>query len=144
MRCVVQKVSHSSVTVSNRIVGKIGNGLTVLVGFTEGDTVEVIDKMIQKVIHLRIFDDENGVMNKSVLDIGGSILLISQFTLYGNTKKGNRPSYIKALSGLLAKPLYEEMVQKMKSFLPVEIGEFGSHMDVEIHNDGPTTILLEM
>ena len=144
MRCVVQRVSASSVSVANQIVGRIEKGLMVLVGFTEGDTIEIIDKMIQKLLYLRIFDDENGVMNKSVLDIHGKILLVSQFTLYGDAKKGNRPSYIKALPSSMAKPLYDEMVKKMKAYIPVEVGVFGAYMQVEIHNDGPTTILLEM
>ena len=108
MRAVVQRCTYSSVTVDNKLINEIQKGLNVLVGFTENDTIDDIKYMVNKIINLRIFDDENGIMNKSILDVGGEILSISQFTLYGDTKKGNRPSYINALKSELAKPLYEE------------------------------------
>ena len=113
MRVLVQRSKKSSVTINNKVVGKIDKGLVLLVGFTEGDTSREIDYMIKKVLNLRIFDDENGVMNKSILDVGGSILSISQFTLYADTKKGNRPSYIKALNGEKATKLYDKFNEKL-------------------------------
>lgn len=144
MKVVVQRSLDSSVSINNKIVGKIENGLVLLVGFTEGDNELVINKMVKKVINLRIFDDENGVMNKSLLDINGSVLSISQFTLYANTKKGNRPSYIEALNGNLASPLYDLFNKKLKEQgVIVETGVFGADMKVSITNDGPITIILE-
>lgn len=143
MRILVQRSLKSSVCVNNEIVGKIDKGLVLLVGFTHTDTSEDIDYLVKKVINLRIFDDENGVMNKSVLDISGSILSISQFTLYANSKKGNRPSYIDAMGGDNAKKLYDEFNNKLKEYLNVETGIFGADMKVNITNDGPVTILLE-
>ncbi len=144
MKVLVQRSLASSVSINNKIVGKIDKGLVLLVGFTYEDNEEIIDKMIKKVINLRIFDDENGVMNKSLLDTNGSILSISQFTLYANTKKGNRPSYIEALNGNLASPLYDLFNKKLKEqgFI-VETGVFGADMKVSITNDGPVTIILE-
>lgn len=144
MRVVVQRCDDAKVTVDNKIVGKIGKGMMILVGFTDTDTSKEIDYMVNKVINLRIFDDENGVMNKSLLDTNGSILSISQFTLYGDASKGNRPSYIKALSGDKATILYDEFNQKLKSQnVHVETGIFGAEMKVTFTNDGPITILLE-
>ena len=143
MRVVVQKVSYSSVTVSNELVSEINKGLNVLVGFTDGDTSKEIDYLVNKVLNLRIFEDENGVMNRSVQDVKGSILLISQFTLYGDASKGNRPSYIKALGGEKAEPLYEEMAMKLNKAIPTFKGVFGADMNVVIHNDGPTTIIID-
>ena len=144
MRIVVQRCIKASVEVDNKIVGKIGNGLMLLVGFTQGDTSKEIDFMVDKVINLRIFDDEAGVMNKSLLDTGGSILSVSQFTLYADASKGRRPSYVNALSGDLAVKLYEEFNQKLKDkSVQVETGIFGAEMKVELINDGPVTILLE-
>ena len=144
MKVVVQRSLASSVSINNKIVGKIDKGLVLLVGFTEGDNEEIIDKMVKRVINLRIFDDENGVMNKSLLDVNGSILSISQFTLYANTKKGNRPSYIEALNGNLASPLYDLFNKKLKEQgVIVETGVFGADMKVSITNDGPVTIILE-
>lgn len=144
MKVVVQRSLASSVSINNKIVGKIDKGLVLLVGFTEGDNEEIINKMVKKVINLRIFDDENGVMNKSLLDVNESILSISQFTLYANTKKGNRPSYIEALSGNLASPLYDLFNKKLKEQgVIVETGVFGADMKVSITNDGPITIILE-
>ena len=144
MKVVVQRSLASTVSINNKIVGKIDKGLVLLVGFTYEDNEEIIDKMVKKVINLRIFDDENGVMNKSLLDISGSILSISQFTLYANTKKGNRPSYIDALNGNLASPLYDLFNKKLKEQgIIVETGVFGADMKVSITNDGPVTIILE-
>lgn len=144
MKVVVQRSLASSVSINNKIVGKIDKGLVLLVGFKEGDNEEIIDKMVKKVINLRIFDDENGVMNKSLLEVNGSVLSISQFTLYANTKKGNRPSYIEALNGNLASPLYDLFNKKLKEQgVIVETGVFGADMKVSITNDGPVTIILE-
>lgn len=143
MRVVVQKVSYSSVTVANKLVNEINKGLNVLAGFTDGDTSKEIDYLVNKVLNLRIFEDENGVMNRSVQDVKGSILLISQFTLYGDASKGNRPSYIKALGGEKAEPLYEEMAMKLNKVIPTFKGVFGADMSVVIHNDGPTTIIID-
>lgn len=144
MRVVVQRCTEASVTVDNKIVGKIDNGMMILVGFTEGDDSKIIDYMVDKVINLRIFDDEAGVMNKSLIDTGGSILSVSQFTLYGDASKGRRPSYVKALSGDRAIGLYNEFNEKLKKQnIHVETGIFGAEMQVALINDGPITILLE-
>ena len=144
MRVVVQRSEEAKVTVDNKVVGKIDRGLMLLVGFTDTDTSKEIDYMVDKVINLRIFDDENGVMNKSLLDSGGSILTISQFTLYGDASKGRRPSYVKALSGDKATILYDEFNRKLKEKnIHVETGIFGAEMKVSFTNDGPITILLE-
>lgn len=143
MKILVQRSLKSSVSVNNEIVGKIDNGLVLLVGFTNTDTSKDIDYLINKVINLRIFDDENGVMNKSILDVGGSILSVSQFTLYADTKKGNRPSYINAMKGEKSIELYNEFNDKLSKFVNVEKGIFGADMKVSITNDGPVTIILE-
>ena len=143
MRILVQRSLNSSVSVDGKVIGSIDRGLVLLVGFTEGDNSEKIDYLIKRVLNLRIFDDEAGIMNKSILDVGGSILSISQFTLYADTKKGNRPSYINALSGEKAIKLYDEFNKKLSEFIHVETGEFGADMKVNILNDGPVTILLE-
>lgn len=143
MRILVQRSLKSSVSVKDKVVGKIDKGLVLFVCFTLGDSEKEIDYLINKVIHLRIFDDENGVMNRSVLDIGGSILSISQFTLYADTKKGYRPSYTKALDSIKAIELYKIFNERLSNFVKVETGEFGSEMVVNIKNDGPVTILLE-
>lgn len=144
MKALVQRSLESSVKVDNKIVGKIDKGLVLLVGFTEGDNIKDIEYIAKKVVNLRIFDDEDGVMNKSLLDSGGSILSISQFTLYADSKKGNRPSYIKALKSNEAFPLYEEFNNKLKEYnVNVETGIFGADMKVNITNDGPITIILE-
>lgn len=143
MRVVVQRVSKACVSVNNQVVGSIDEGLMLLVGFTQDDTLENIDYMVNKVLNLRIFPDENGVMNKSVKDTGGSILSISQFTLYGDTSKGNRPSYIKALNGECAIKLYDKFNEKLKEYVLVETGVFGADMQVSLVNMGPTTIILE-
>ncbi|MFI3260877.1 MAG: D-aminoacyl-tRNA deacylase [bacterium] len=143
MKVVVQRSKESSVSVDNKIIGKIKSGMVILVGFTHTDNEENIDKMIKKIINLRIFDDENGVMNKSILDTNQEILSISQFTLYGNAKKGNRPSYIDAMNGNEAEKLYNIFNEKLGSNLKVETGKFGADMLVNIENDGPITIILD-
>lgn len=143
MRVIVQKVSYSSVSVDGKLINEIQKGLNVLVGFTDGDSSKEIDYLVNKVANLRIFEDENDVMNKSVQDVKGSILLISQFTLYGDASKGNRPSYVKALGGKEAEPLYEEMAEKLNNIVPTYKGVFGADMSVIIHNDGPATIIID-
>ena len=144
MRVVVQRCTNAQVEVDKKIVGKINNGLMLLVAFTNTDNSSNIDYMVNKVVNLRIFDDENGIMNKSLLDVNGSILSVSQFTLYGDASKGNRPSYIKALSGDKAIKLYEEFNNKLKEKnIQIETGIFGADMKVTLTNDGPITILLE-
>ena len=144
MRVIVQRCDDARVDIDNKTVGKIDKGMMLLVGFTEGDNSTNIDYMVDKVINLRIFDDESGVMNKSLLDINGSILSISQFTLYADASKGRRPSYVKALSGDKATLLYDEFNKKLKEKnIHVETGIFGAEMKVKFTNDGPVTILLE-
>ena len=144
MKVLVQRVLSLSVEVDNKIVGQINKGLMLLVGFTDSDTDKEIDYMVDKIINLRIFDDENGVMNKSLIDVNGSILSISQFTLYADTRKGRRPSYIKALSGDKAILLYDKFNNKLKEEnIKVETGIFGADMKVSLINDGPITIMLE-
>ena len=143
MRVVVQRSKESSVSINNKIVGSIDEGLVILVGFTDGDKEENIDYIVKKIVNLRIFDDENHIMNKSILDVGGSILSISQFTLYADTKKGNRPSYIKAMKGDLATNLYDLFNEKLRKYVDVETGVFGADMCVSIKNDGPVTIIIE-
>ena len=143
MKIVAQRVTEAKVEVNNKIVGQIKNGLMLLVSFTQTDTTDNIDWMVNKVLNLRIFDDENGVMNKSVQDINGSILSISQFTLYGDATKGNRPSYVHALNGEEAIKLYDLFNDKLRKQIKVETGIFGAEMKVSLLNDGPVTILLE-
>lgn len=143
MKVLVQRSLNSCVSVDDKIIGSIDKGIVLLVGFTHTDTSEDIDYLVKKVINLRIFDDENGVMNKSILDVGGSVLSISQFTLYADSKKGNRPSYINAMGGENAINLYNEFNNKLSEFIKVETGMFGADMKVSITNDGPVTIILE-
>lgn len=144
MKIVVQRCREASVMVDNKIVGEIGQGLLLLVGFTEGDSAVEMDYLVDKVIHLRIFDDENGVMNRSLLDVGGSILSVSQFTLYADTRKGRRPSYVQALNGERAVMLYQQFNEKLREkVVKVEEGIFGADMKVQLMNDGPVTIILE-
>lgn len=143
MKIVVQKVISADVTVNKKQVGKIDKGLMLLVAFTKGDNIDTINYMANKVLNLRIFDDENGIMNLSVLDVNGSILSISQFTLYGDCKKGNRPSYIKALGGEEASILYDKFNETLRKNIHVETGIFGEDMKVSLINDGPTTIIIE-
>lgn len=144
MKILVQRSKHSSVSVNNKIVGEIPFGLVLLVSFTNGDSEKEIDYLVDKVINLRIFDDENGVMNKSLLDVGGSILSISQFTLYADTRKGRRPSYINALKGEKSSKLYDLFNKKIKDKnINIATGIFGADMQVSILNDGPATFMLE-
>lgn len=143
MRVLVQRSLESSVTIDGICVGKISHGLVALVGFTQGDTIEDIQYCVNKLIRLRIFDDENGKMNQSILEHKGSVLSISQFTLYANTNKGNRPSYIDALASEEASKLYEIWNEELSKFVPVATGQFGADMKVSITNDGPITIWLE-
>ncbi len=145
MRVVIQRVSEASVTVDGVATGKIEQGLLVLVSFEDADTQEDIAWMSSKIINLRIFSDDNGVMNVSVLDTGGGILLVSQFTLHAGTKKGNRPSYIKASKPEIAIPLYTALIKKLEVDLgkPVETGIFGADMKVTLLNDGPVTIIID-
>jgi D-tyrosyl-tRNA(Tyr) deacylase len=145
MRAVIQRVTKASVSIEGRINGQIGTGLLVLVGVTHTDTRADVDWLAGKVVHLRIFDDAAGVMNLSVKDIGGDILVISQFTLHAATKKGNRPSYILAAKPELAIPLYEAFLGSVEAELgkPVQSGIFGADMKVELLNDGPVTIMMD-
>ncbi len=143
MRILVQRSLKSNVLVDGKVKGMIDKGLVLFVGFTFGDSEKEIDYLINKVINLRIFDDGAGVMNKSILDVGGSVLSISQFTLYADSKKGNRPSYAKALDSIKALELYKIFNERLSEFVNVQTGEFGAEMLVNIQNDGPVTILLE-
>ena len=143
MRIVVQRSKYSKVEVDGKLVNEIDRGLVLLVGFTEGDSEKEVVQLARKVANLRIFDDEAGVMNKSILDVGGSVLSISQFTLYGDATKGNRPSYIKALNGKEAIKLYEMFNEELNKYVETLPGIFGADMQVSILNDGPITILLE-
>ena len=143
MRAVVQRVTEASVRIDSETVGAIRNGLCVLLGVSVNDTEADADYLCDKLLGLRIFDDENGVPNRSVLDIHGAILLISQFTLLGDARKGRRPSYIDAARPEKAIPLYERCIQRLSAAVPVETGRFGADMKVSIVNDGPFTILLD-
>ena len=143
MRVLVQRSLNSSVSTNSNVVGSIDNGLVLFVGFTYGDSLNEIDYLVKKVLNLRIFDDENGVMNKSILDVGGSVLSISQFTLYADSKKGNRPSYMNALKSDNATKLYDKFNKKLSEYVDVGTGKFGADMIVNINNSGPVTILLE-
>jgi D-tyrosyl-tRNA(Tyr) deacylase len=145
MRAVVQRVRKASVSVGEKNIASIGKGLTVFVGIEEADTREDLEWLVNKIIQLRIFNDSNGIMNLSVLETGGEILVVSQFTLHAKTKKGNRPSYIKAAPPEKAIPVYNEFINHLTELLgkPVRTGEFGAMMLVEIHNDGPVTIIID-
>jgi len=145
MRAVIQRVSQASVRVDDRITGSVGPGLLVFLGIEDADQQEDIDWLSNKILNLRIFNDENGVMNISVKDCGGDILLVSQFTLHASTKKGNRPSYIKASKPELAIPVYERMIARLESDLgkTVQCGIFGADMKVALVNDGPVTIIID-
>ncbi len=144
MKVVVTNSENASVKVDNKIVGQIDKGLLVLVGFTEGDNMDSIKYLVNKIVKLRIFIDSNGVMNKNVLDINGSILSVSQFTLYADTKKGNRPSYIKALNREESIKLYNLFNEELRKYVHVEEGIFGANMIVSNNNIGPTTIIMEV
>ena len=145
MRAVIQRVTKASVTIDGKIHSQIRNGLLVLLGIEDADTSEDIEWLSGKIVNLRIFDDAEGVMNESVKDINGELLLISQFTLHASTKKGNRPSYIKASKPEIAVPLYEKMIQQLSTDLGKKIGTgiFGADMKVELLNDGPVTIVID-
>lgn len=145
MRALVQRVSRASVTSGGELLGSIGQGLMVLVGFSQGDDGDAASWMAEKIVTLRIFEDDAGKMNRSVVDIGGGVLLVPQFTLYGDVRKGNRPGFDAAARPDVAEPLYREMVSllKKRTSLAVESGSFGARMEVELVNDGPVTILLE-
>jgi D-tyrosyl-tRNA(Tyr) deacylase len=145
LKAVLQRVSSASVTISGKIIAQIDNGLLVLVGIEDADTQEDIYWIYQKIVNLRIFADENNVMNLSVKDIQGGIIVVSQFTLHANTKKGNRPSYIKASKPEIAIPLYENFVQQIELELGkrIQTGEFGADMKVALVNDGPVTIIID-
>lgn len=143
MKVLIQRSKNSSVKVGDIITGQIPYGLVVFLGITYSDDEKDIDYLVNKIINLRIFDDEKGVMNKSILDTNGKVLLISQFTLMADTKKGNRPSYVNAAKGDIAKPLYEKFIQKLKNHVQVQTGIFGEEMLVNINNDGPITIMID-
>ena len=145
MRLLIQRVTQASVTIDKSEKSAIKSGLLLLLGIEESDSEKDIEFLCQKTINLRIFDDENGIMNKSVLDIGGEILVVSQFTLHASTKKGNRPSYIRAAKPEIAIPLYEQFCEKLSELLgkKVETGEFGANMQVALVNDGPVTIWID-
>ena len=144
MRFVIQRVSHASVTAEGSVLGRIGKGFMVLIGVSDEDTKEVADKMVKKMLGLRIFEDENGKTNLDLHTVGGELLLISQFTLYADCRKGNRPSFIRAGKPDMASDMYEYIIAKCKEQMPVvERGEFGADMKVELLNDGPFTIVLD-
>jgi D-tyrosyl-tRNA(Tyr) deacylase len=145
MRVVIQRVLKASVTIDRQLKSAIAQGLLVLLGIEEADDRGDIDFLVKKIVNLRIFDDENGVMNRSLLDIDGELLCVSQFTLYASTKKGNRPSYIQAAKPEIAIPLYEQFCQEISLALNKEIqtGVFGADMQVELINDGPVTIIID-
>lgn len=145
MRVVIQRVKHASVSINGKIKSAIQDGLMILVGIVDSDKEEDIEWLCRKILNIRIFDDENGVMNKSVIETGGDLLVISQFTLHALTKKGNRPSYIKAAKPEFAKPMYEKFCNRLEEELGKEVftGEFGADMKCELLNDGPVTILID-
>ena len=143
MKVVVQRSKKSKVTINNKVNGSINKGYVLLVGFTHGDTTDIVDKMINKILNLRIFEDENDKMNLSIKDIDGSILSISQFTLYADSKKGNRPSFINAMKPDEASKLYDYFNQELSKYIEVNTGIFGADMKVEIYNDGPVTIIID-
>lgn len=145
MKIVIQRVSKASVTIEGNIVASISKGLLILLGIVDDDTVEDINWLTNKIVNLRIFADENDVMNKSVIEVNGDVIAVSQFTLHASTKKGNRPSYIKAAKPEIAIPLYESFVKQLEILLEkdVQTGEFGADMKVELINDGPVTIVID-
>ena len=145
MKIVIQRVSEASVTIDSKIVAQINQGLLVLVGIEEADTIEDTNWLVSKIVNLRIFPDENEVMNLSVKDIDGEIIVVSQFTLHAATKKGNRPSYIKAAKPDIAIPMYEKFVQQLETDLgkKIQTGQFGADMKVALVNDGPVTIIID-
>lgn len=144
MRAVIQRVSKANCSVNNKITGQIENGLLILIGIEQEDTIEDMKWMAQKFVNLRIFNDENGLMNKSIQDIAGNILFISQFTLFAQTKKGNRPSFIRAAKPEKAQPMYIEMADYLSTLLDkkIQLGIFGADMKIDLLNDGPVTIIM--
>ena len=144
MRIVLQRVAHASVTVDEKVIGKIQRGFLLLVGVTHDDVMEDMEYLVRKIVQMRIFEDEEGKLNRSIQDIGGEILSVSQFTLYADTKKGNRPSFSKAAPGDVALEMFEQFNGLLRETgIPVETGQFGADMKVELLNDGPVTILLD-
>lgn len=144
MKFVIQRVQHASVTVDQKVIGKIGKGFLVFIGVSNDDTKEIADKLVKKLVGLRIFEDENGKTNLSLADVDGSLLLVSQFTLYANCKKGYRPSFIEAGAPDMANEMYEYIIQECKKSIPVVAkGDFGADMKIELLNDGPFTIILD-
>ena len=144
MKVVLQRVAHASVTVDEKVIGKIQRGFLLLVGVTHDDAMEDMEYLVRKIVQMRIFEDEEGKLNRSIQDIGGEILSVSQFTLYAETKKGNRPSFSKAAPGDVALEMFEQFNGLLrKTGIPVETGQFGADMKVELLNDGPVTILLD-
>lgn len=144
MRVVLQRVSHASVTVEEKVIGQIQRGFLLLVGVTHDDAMEDMEYLVRKIVQMRIFEDEEGKLNRSIQDIGGEILSVSQFTLYADTKKGNRPSFSKAAPGDVALEMFEQFNGLLRETgIPVETGQFGADMKVELLNDGPVTILLD-
>jgi D-tyrosyl-tRNA(Tyr) deacylase len=143
MKLVIQRVSESSVSVDNKIVGKINKGLNILVGFTSSDNESIVDKIIEKILKLRIFDDKDNKINLSIKEVNGEILLVSQFTLYANISDGNRPNFIKAAKPDLAKKLYDYMYRELASRIKTHSGVFGANMSIKITNDGPFTIVID-
>lgn len=144
MRVVLQRVSHASVTVEEKVIGQIQRGFLLLVGVTHDDAIEDMEYLVRKIVQMRIFEDEEGKLNRSIQDIGGEILSVSQFTLYADTKKGNRPSFSKAAPGDVALEMFEQFYGLLRDTgIPVETGQFGADMKVELLNDGPVTILLD-
>lgn len=144
MKALIQRVKRASVTINSKKISEIGNGLLVLLGVEKGDEAINADKLADKLVHLRIFEDENEKMNKSLLDINGEMLIVSQFTLCGDCKKGTRPSFDKSAPPQIANELYEYFIEKVKEYsVPVQIGRFGAMMDVELINDGPVTFMIE-
>ncbi len=145
MRLVIQRVRHASVSIGGEQTAAIGQGMLILLGIEAQDTQEDIDWLTHKVVAMRIFDDENGVMNRSIMDIGGQALVVSQFTLMASTRKGNRPSYIRAAAPAIAVPLYEAFCRQLELLMerPVPTGEFGADMQIELLNDGPVTICID-
>ena len=144
MRVVLQRVAHASVTVDGEVIGKIQRGFLLLVGVTHDDAMEDMEYLVRKIVQMRIFEDEEGKLNRSIQDIGGEILSVSQFTLYADTKKGNRPSFSKAAPGDVALEMFEQFNGLLRETgIPVETGQFGADMKVELLNDGPVTILLD-
>lgn len=145
MRLVIQRVSKADVVINGKVNGAIGQGLMILLGIGNDDTTEDIDWLVRKVVGIRIFNDEQGIMNKSILEIGGDILVVSQFTLMASTRKGNRPSWIQAAPHEISIPLYEDFIERLTIALgkPVEHGEFGADMQVSLTNDGPVTIIID-